>query len=128
MNKNWIGGGFISCAVIFCGCTNQEPPHSALTAAESAVSAAEARGAQQVPQASLHLKMAKDSIAQAEELIKEDEFDAAHVALQRAEMDAKLAESLATEEEAKGKAREQMERVNTLQQSNAQRSTSAAGG
>lgn len=125
MNRTWTGCGLISLAVITSGCSNQEPPHSALTEAQSAVSAAEARGAQQVPQASLYLKMAKDEITEAEKLMEEKEYEAASVALERAEMDAKLAESLATEEEAKSKAQEQLERVNSLRQTNARLSTSA---
>jgi hypothetical protein len=121
MNKNWIGmAGFAMCTALAVGCSSQQAPHTALTEAQSEVSAAEARGAQDVPQASLHLKMAKDAIAEAETLMKDGENEKARAALERAHVDAKLAKSLATENQIKEQAQEQIDRVKSLEQANAQ--------
>lgn len=116
--KSLLTGGLAltALAITTSGCSSQTAPHSALTEAQSAVSAAEAKGAQQVPQASLHLKMAKDSINEAQRLMSDKEYEAAKVVLERAQIDAELAESLAKEKEAKQKAQEQLNRVKSLQQ------------
>lgn len=120
MKKKWNGPlGLAMCTALAVGCSNQKAPHTALTEAQSEVSAAEARGAQEVPQASLHLKMAKDAIAEAKQLMEEGQHEEAKAALERANIDAKLAKSLATEEQIKDEAQEQIDRVKSLEQANA---------
>lgn len=130
MNKHLACGSALTAIMILStGCAKTEPPHTALSKAQSAVSAAEAKGAQKVPDASLYLKMAKDGIDQAEALMNEDEHERAAAVLERARVDAELAISLATEEDMKNKAQEQMNRAKSLQQSNnAQMAASAAHG
>jgi len=100
------------------GCAQTPPPHSALTDAQARVSAAEAKGAQQVPTASLYLKMAQDGIETARALMAEDKNKRAAMVLQRAQKDAELAASLANEDLMKRKANEQIEHVKSLQQTN----------
>ncbi len=120
MNQKWTHSlGLAMCAALAAACSNQEAPHTALTEAQSEVSAAEARGAQGVPQASLHLKMAKDAIVEAEQFMEEGKHKEAKAALERAQLDAKLAKSLATEDQIKEEAQEQIDRVKSLEQANA---------
>jgi hypothetical protein len=78
-------------------CGGAAVPHEQMTAAEASVSAAEAGGAQDVPKAALHVKKAKDQIAEAKALIEQGENEKASWALQRASSDATLALSLARE-------------------------------
>ncbi len=119
MNGTMMAGtGLVLCTTL-AACSSNKPPNTELTAAQSAVSAAEARGAQEVPQASLHLKMAKDAIGEAEEFMKNKDYEKAKAALERAHIDAQLAKSLATEEQIKEEAQEQIERVKSLEQTNA---------
>jgi hypothetical protein len=94
------------------------PPHAALTETQSTVAAAEAKGAQQVPEASLYLKMAKDGVQSAQGLMNEDKNRRAAAVLQRARLDAELAASLATEDQAKQQAQQQLDRVKSLEQTN----------
>lgn len=127
MNRQLAYGLALSSIMIsIAGCAQTPPPHTALTEAQSRVAAAEAQGAQQVPQASLHLKMAKDSIEEARMLMNEDRNERAAVVLERARMDAELAASLATEEAMKKKANEELERVKSLQQTNNARVAASA--
>src|SRR6188474_1849863 len=78
------------------------PPNDQMMKSREAVSkadgaaqqAAEALGNDSVPQAKLHLKMAKDQIATAEALIADSEMENADLVLKRAEADAELAGAL----------------------------------
>jgi hypothetical protein len=59
--------------------------------------AAEALGNDTVPEAGLHLKMAKDQIAKAQALIADGDMENADLVLKRAEADAELAEAMSRE-------------------------------
>ena len=119
MNRYLVGGSVVAgITILMSGCAQTPPPHTALTNAQSTVAAAEAKGAQQVPEASLYLKMAKDSIAAAQVLMNEAKNKRAAGVLERARIDAELAASLATEDVMKRKAQEELERVKSLQQTN----------
>lgn len=76
-------------------CGGTQPPAQDLTQAKSTVRAAEEVGAEEQPEASVYLKLARDQIARAEALIKEDENEKAVPVLERAEMDARVALELA---------------------------------
>ena len=118
MNRLLHGAALAVIMSLMSGCAQTPPPHTALTKAQSTVAAAEAKGAQQVPEASLYLKMAKDGIESAQVLMAEDKNKRAAAVLDRARLDAELSASLATEEQAKKQAQEQLERVKSLQQTN----------
>lgn len=121
MNQLTTGSStLLALTVLMSGCASTPEPHTALAEAQSEVSVAEATGAQEVPEASLHLKMAKDAIAEAERLMQENKNDEATAALNRAQLDAELAASLAQEEEMRTKAQEQLDRVKSLDQTNNQ--------
>ena len=77
------------------------PPTAQLTAAKAAIRGAVEAGAKGAPKGALHLKMARDQVAEAEDLIADEKMDRAKHLLIRAEADGNLAVALAKEAEAK---------------------------
>lgn len=96
------------------GCGSSQAPRQQVTQAKSSIRAAEAVGAQNYPQAALHLKMARDQVYSAEQLIRDDENRAASLVLQRAEADAELAMALAREQRIRYEAQSALQRVQQL--------------
>ncbi|HEX2732839.1 MAG TPA: DUF4398 domain-containing protein [Polyangiaceae bacterium] len=94
----------VAIAMTLMACGGAAVPQDKLTAAEAAVRAAEVGGAPDNPQAALHLKYARDQIAEAQKLIEDDENEAAAGLLDRAEVDAELALALARVEGARAEA------------------------
>lgn len=86
-----------------------------LADARAAVSAADAVGAQEHPEARLHMKLAKEQLEQAEGLLGEDAQRAARL-LQRAEADARLALALARAADLRQEAEESVSRIRELRQ------------
>lgn len=105
-------GACLSLSLGACGGGNQ-PTHQ-LTESNSAVRAAEEVGAENTPKAALHLKMAKDHLRNAENLIAEEEYEDAALVLKRAEADADLALALARESQARAQAEQAMRKVQEL--------------
>jgi Domain of unknown function (DUF4398) len=101
--RPWVSGVLVA-GVLAVACGGSAVPQDKLTAAEAAVRAAEVGGASDNPQAALHLKYARDQIAEAQKLIEDDENDAAAALLDRADVDAELALSLARVEGARAEA------------------------
>jgi hypothetical protein len=99
-------------------CGSAAVSQETVVAAKSSVSAAEAVGAQDEPQASLHLKMAKDDIEYAEQLMDENKNDEARSALERAKYDADLASALTREVRTKEAAEAAATRIQELQKEN----------
>lgn len=89
---------WIVLAALVGACGSTPLSTAAVARAKSSMSAAEAIGAKQNPQAALHLKMARDDIAAAERLNENGEEEEAARALERADADAQLALSLTREE------------------------------
>lgn len=89
-------------------------PNHQLTTAESAVRAAEVGGAEDLPKGELHLKYARDAIAEARTLMDKGDNKEATLLLERAAVDAEQALALAEEEEARVAAEEQLERIKEL--------------
>jgi len=87
-------------------------------ASTSGIRAAEEVGAADVPQASLHLQLAKEELGRAKSLAANDEKDKADSMLARAEVDAELAVALSREDAEKTEARDAVERVRQLRQDN----------
>jgi hypothetical protein len=83
------------------GCASNPPPTDHLASAIAAVSAARAAGADQVPQASLQLKLAEEQVSQAREMVKRGQHERADYMTLRAFNDAELATALAREQQAK---------------------------
>lgn len=68
-----------------------------------------------VPKVELHLKKARDQVGEAKALIEDKENERADLVLQRAEIDAKLAQELAKEAASKAEVRDAKERLSELQ-------------
>jgi hypothetical protein len=90
-------------------CGSSEVPAKQMAKSESAIRAASEIGAQNNPQASLHLKMAKDSYTQAQAASKDGEQETAERLLEKAEADAELALALTRKEQSAAKAEQAKE-------------------
>ncbi|WP_428264093.1 DUF4398 domain-containing protein [Haliangium sp.] len=98
-----------------CGACGGAPrPAQQYTDTAATISAAEAIGAEETPQAALHLKMARDQIAEADRLMADDEYERAKLVLDRAEADADLAFALAKEAEVRAEAKAAKEKLERL--------------
>jgi hypothetical protein len=103
-------------ALVSAGCGGAPLPADRLASAEAAVRGADEVGGESQPQASLHLKMARDQIAQAKSLIKDGDNDRAGMVLSRAEVDAELALSLTREASARTQATAAIQEAQALRQ------------
>jgi hypothetical protein len=101
--------------VIAAGCASAPLKTDAST---SGIRAAEEVGAANVPQASLHLQLAKEELGRAKSLAADDQKDKADSMLARAEVDAELAVALSREDAEKTEARAAVDRVRQLRQDN----------
>lgn len=108
----WVLGTLTTLA--FAGCANGPALKTDVSA--SAIRAAEEVGANQVPQASLHLQLAKEELDRANKLAGAGEKEQAASFLMRAEADAELAVVLARADTEKRDANDAMNRVHKLQQ------------
>ena len=102
-------------AAIVAGCANAPLRTEAST---SGIRAAEEAGAAKVPQASLHLQLAKEELELAKGLSAKGKKEEAVSMLSRAEADAELAVVLSHEGAEKSEAMAAKERVRQLRQDN----------
>ena len=105
----------IATTAFIAGCANSPLKTEAST---SGIRAAEEAGATKVPQASLHLQLAKEELELAKGLAEKGEKEAAASMLLRAEADAELALTLSHEDAERSEARAAVERVRQLRQDN----------
>jgi hypothetical protein len=103
--------------LVIAGCSGSRPPLQT-ESSTSAIHAAEAVGATEVPRAALHLQMAKEGLEHANVLAEKGKAKEAASLLQRAEADAELAVLLSKEQNEKDEAAQAMERVHRLQKAN----------
>jgi len=96
------------------GCGGAPLPADRLASAEAGIRGASEVGAQSVPEAALHLKMARDQVAQAKTLSSEGDADRAALVLARAEADAELALALTRETAARAEADAVLAQVQAL--------------
>jgi type IV pilus biogenesis protein CpaD/CtpE len=101
---------------LFLGCASTPPLRT--EASTSEIRAAEEAGAANVPQASLHLQLAKEELELAKGLAAKGEKARASSMLLRAEADAELAVELSHGDAEKAEARAAVERVRQLRQDN----------
>jgi hypothetical protein len=94
----------LSTLVAIAGCGSSDVPAKQLAESEAAIRAASEVGAQENPQAALHLKLARDRYDQAQTASKEGEQENARLLLEKAEADAELALALTRKEQAAAKA------------------------
>ena len=91
-------GFAIGVAVVGLGCASAPPPTEQLASAEASMRAARELGAQAVPRAQLHLRLAQEQVTQARKLAEDGENERAASLLDRARADAELALALSREE------------------------------
>jgi type IV pilus biogenesis protein CpaD/CtpE len=101
---------------IAVGCASKPPLRTEGTT--SGIRAAEEVGASGVPQASLHLQLAKEELASAEKLSAKNEPARAESMLSRAEADAELAVLLSRESTERKQAQAAVARVHKLRRNN----------
>jgi hypothetical protein len=100
-HQNWL---MLAPVLGVAACAAAPVPAERLASAEAAVRGAAEVGAERTPQASLHLKMARDQVAEARELIKAGNNESASAVLMRAQADAEVSLALARETDARARA------------------------
>ena len=105
----------VMATAFIAGCANAPLRTEAST---SGIRAAEEAGAVNVPQASLHLQLAKEELEVAKGLAAKGDREKAKTMLQRAEADAELAAALSRGDAEKSEAQAAVARVRQLQQDN----------
>lgn len=103
----------LTACVAACGGASLPPAKVADT--QSSISAATAVGADQNPQAALHLKMARDQLREAQGLIDRGKNDDARLVLERADADAEVALMITREAQASENVRKARSDVENLQ-------------
>jgi hypothetical protein len=106
---------FVAAAIV-AGCANAPPLRT--EASTSGIRAAEEAGAAKVPQASLHLQLAKEELELAKGLAAKGEKKQAASMLLRAEADAELAVALSRGDAERSEAMAAVERVRQLRKDN----------
>ena len=96
------------------GCGGGAVPLDHLTDAKATVRAAQEAGAQNTPQAALHLKMANDELASAQKAIDDNDGDRARLLLNQAQADADLSLALARGTSEKQQAQEAQAKIDGL--------------
>jgi hypothetical protein len=112
MNR-FVTTALFAVSVVACGGSSLPPAKVVDT--ESSISAAAAVGADQNPQAALHLKMARDQLKQAQALIDDNKGDEARLVLERADADAQVALMITREAQANANVRKAKADVAALQ-------------
>lgn len=97
------------------GCGSAAVPQERLTSTQAAIKGAEVAGASENPRASLHLKLAKEQVAQAEALIAEGDNERAASLVERAHADADLALVLAEQARGRREAEEVKEQLQEVE-------------
>ena len=103
-------------ALAAAACGSSDMPSKQLADSQAAVRAASEVGAEQNPQAALHLKMARDQISKAQALSREGEYDAAKQLLSQAEVDAELALTMTREQQARADEEQAQHQLESMSQ------------
>ena len=111
MKNQSIKAGLIAAALLG-GCATLPVPTGNMENSLGTIRAAEEVGAANLPQAKLHLQLAKEQTAGARELLAKEETDMAGFLLMRAEADGQLALALAHENTARADAKTAADKLN----------------
>jgi hypothetical protein len=106
------------CTLLVVACGGSSLPPAKVADTQSSISAATAVGADQNPQAALHLKMARDQLKQAQGLIEDGKDDEAKLVLMRADADAEVALMITREAQASANVKKAQADVDGLQNRN----------
>ncbi len=109
-----ILAALIAAPIMACG--GAAKPEARMASSEGAIRGAQEAGAQNVPQATLYLKLAQEEREKALAMVKDDENHRASFMLARSEADAELALAMARAASAAGEAANATEQVNDLKQ------------
>lgn len=112
----FVNTAMVAALVVACGGSSLPPAKAADT--QASISAASAVGAEQNPQAALHLKMARDQLKQAQGLINDGKDDEARMVLERATADAEVALIITREAQAAASLKKAQDEVAGLQNKN----------
>jgi hypothetical protein len=96
------------------GCGSSAVPLERLTDAKATVRAAQEAGAQNTPQAALHLKMANDELASAQKAMDDGDNTRARLLLNQAQADADLSLALARGTSEKQQAQQAQAKIDDL--------------
>jgi hypothetical protein len=83
--------------LISLGCGSFPPPTERLNTTQGAIRGATEVGAEQIPRAALHLKLAQEQTDKARQLMEDEDNERADQSLRRAQADAELAIAIARE-------------------------------
>ena len=83
--------------VCLLACASYPPPTERMTTTEAAIRGAREVGADQIPRAALHLKLAQEQADKARQLMQDGYNDRADLTLKRAQADAELAIAISRE-------------------------------
>ena len=100
---------------LLAGCASGPVPAERVASAQAAIRSAQEVGAQRVPQATLHLQLAREQADYAAELIRNGSHDRAASVLMRAQADAELALALARQDKEIQEANQAVDRVRALE-------------
>jgi hypothetical protein len=109
----WIGAA----SVVLGACASSPVPADRLARSQAAVRSAHEVGAENVPPAALHLKIANEELGMAKKLIEDGDNQRAEYILLRAEADANAALALAREAQARDDAQRTIDQVQKLKAS-----------
>jgi hypothetical protein len=111
---NRTGLGVVLIALGAGACASTPAPYERVASSEAAIRAAREVGSEQVPQASLHLKLAEESVQKAKAQIRDGDNNAAAFTLLRAQADAELALALARENKTRADAQLVIEKARAI--------------
>ncbi|WP_437596192.1 DUF4398 domain-containing protein [Sorangium sp. So ce590] len=106
-------------ALVGCG-GSVPPPNDQLAASQAAIRAADEVGAETDPQATLHLKLAREQLDKARQQMAAEDNESALRLLERAEADAELALAIAKARSTQAQAQEALKQVEKLKQAGVQ--------
>ena len=108
----WISAALGAASLAACG--GAPKPEARIASSEGAIRGAQEAGAQTVPQATLHLKLAQEQREHAIQLVNTGDNHRAAMLLARAEADAELAVALARAAHAQAEAQKAVENVEDI--------------
>jgi len=108
----------VSAAALLAACGSSQVPPAKFADAQSAISAADAVGAEHEPRAALHLKMARDQLNQAQTLSQNGDDEEASLLVARSKTDAEMALMVTREAAARKEAEHAQREVKSLTPAN----------
>ena len=111
-SRSDVLGALVAALLLACGSAPR--PEARMASSEGAIRGAQEAGAQNVPAATLYVKLAEEERQMAIALVKEDQNHRAEYMLARSEADAELAVALARAARAEAEATKATEQVQDL--------------